>query len=149
MRRSPLLGMIALACLLPQCSSISGRSASAYVPPLPKIPCAPPVPCVDGVGHDSPYAVVCIDEAITKASPDVVHVKSNQPVDFYITGIPAGTDLEVQFPARTPVQNPRRDGSHFRIYAKQVAKSTAPGDKYTVLEHTSGKSFDPTIIIEP
>ena len=134
--------VIALAALLPDC-------AHNYIPPMPKIPCPPPIPCVDGVGHSSPYATVCINSEITKASPEFVHVKSGQPVDFYIEGMPAGTDLEIQFPATTPVQDPRRDGYHFRIFAKTVTRSTAPGDKYTVIEHTSGKSFDPFIIIDP
>lgn len=149
MRRRTMLVVVALACLLPQCASNARRQAAAYVPPMPRVPCPPPIPCADGVGHDSPNAIVCINPEITKASPETVRVKSNQPVDFYITGIPADTDLEIQFPEKTPVQNPRRDGSHFRIYAKSVTQSTAPGDKYTVIEHTSGKTFDPTIIIEP
>jgi hypothetical protein len=98
-----------------------------------------------GVGHSSPNALVCIDAGITRVNPDTVTVKGNSRVDFYIVG--GVGELDIQFTAATPVNQLRPDGAHFSAHAKAVSSSSS--NKYTVIDRSTGKSIDPTVIIEP
>jgi hypothetical protein len=105
-------------------------------------------PC--GQGHDRPNPVVCVDENFTTVTPLLVHVKSNEWVNFYIAG--SNGDLDVQFSAATPVHHAQHGGAlnahHFRIQAKVISQQTQPY-KYRLIERDSGKEIDPDIMIEP
>jgi hypothetical protein len=105
-------------------------------------------PC--GQGHDRPNPVVCIDANFTKVTPELVHARSNEWIDFYIAG--SSGDLDVQFTAVTPVHHAHHQGAqethHFMIQAKQVTQSSGP-IKYRLIDRESGKEIDPEVMIDP
>jgi hypothetical protein len=105
-------------------------------------------PC--GEGHQSPHPVVCIDGSFTKVTPERVHAKSYEWINFYIAG--SSGDLDVQFTGVTPLHHATHLGTqeshHFKIQAKKVEKST-DWIKYKVVERESGKEIDPEVMIDP
>jgi hypothetical protein len=105
-------------------------------------------PC--GQGHDRPNPVVCIDANFTTVTPEKVHARSNEWIDFYIAG--SGGDLDVQFTAVTPVHHAHHQGAqethHFMIQAKQVNQSSG-WIKYRLVDRESGKEIDPEVMIDP
>jgi len=128
---------VALSLQFHRVSEVRGASG-----PRPLNPC--------GQGHDRPNPVVCIDANFTKVTPERVHARSNEWIDFYIAG--SSGDLDVQFTAVTPVHHAHHQGAqethHFMIQAKQVDQSSGP-IKYRLIDRESGKEIDPEVMIDP
>jgi hypothetical protein len=105
-------------------------------------------PCDSAAGHGS-HALVCIDASFTKVDPNLVHVRSNEWLDLYITG--SSGDLDVQFTADTPLHHAHHLGAHeshhYKIQAKEVKESVRR--KYRLIDRSSGKEIDPEVMIDP
>lgn len=105
-------------------------------------------PCDAAGGHGS-HAVACIDASFTKVDPEVVHVRSNEWLNLYITG--SSGDLDVQFTADTPLHHAHhlgaQDSHHYKIQAKVVKESVHR--KYRVIDRSTGREIDPEVMIDP
>ena len=96
-------------------------------------------PCPGGGGGNVPIA--CIDASL-HATPNPVHAKRGQWVHFFFT---RGTDdLDIQLDV---LENKNHDHGH--AWGKVRGDASFGSHKYTVVDLTTGKTYDPEVMIDP
>jgi hypothetical protein len=96
--------------------------------------------CPGTPGGDPP--LVCVDPITLQPTPEPVHVSRGHWVHFFLNS--GSDDLEIDSDV---LENKGHDHGHAWGRAKQDA--TLGGHKYSIVDVTTGKRNDPTIMIDP
>ena len=86
--------------------------------------------------------IVCIDAGTGVASPDPIRVKQGQWAHFFFV---SGND-ELTIDSGV-LENKDHQGGH--AWGKAMDNAPLGPSKYTIHDKTTGKNWDPTIIIDP